>query len=401
MARNSVYFPNLNGVRFIAALAVIIHHIELTKYWFGQPNIYTTSFVGGVFGQLGIILFFVLSGFLITYLLLEENKQKQHISIKQFYIRRMLRIWPLYYLIVVLGLFILPKIHFFDIPNITTHVKEHFATKSAMFLSFFPNVAYAMYEPVPYSEQAWSVGVEEQFYLLWPVLIALVIKRFRTMRMLLSTIGIYLFIKIAVVFAYSLHPENLAIDRLYQFWTHFSIDCMAIGGIGAYILFYEKEKILKLLFNKYLQIVPYIALVYITVRGIAVPIFNSEFYAVIFIVLILNLAANKKTLLRLNYKPLDYLGRISFGLYMFHNIILVMVLRLMLSINKNIYNSLEGNIVYYILSILFTIIIAGLSYRFFEKPFIKAKVKYSSVISGENAVDSNENTDVAAIDTKS
>ena len=113
MSDSRVYFPNLNGVRFLAALVVIIHHVEMGKFWFGQPNIYDKSFVGGVFGQLGIIMFFVLSGFLITYLLLEEHRKTGTISIKDFYIRRMLRIWPVYYLIVILGFFVFPQISFF------------------------------------------------------------------------------------------------------------------------------------------------------------------------------------------------------------------------------------------------------------------------------------------------
>ena len=103
-----VYFPGLNGIRFLAALAVMICHMEMTKHWFHEPNIYTVSFVGGVLGDIGVILFFVLSGFLITYLLLQEQQDLGTIKIKQFYIRRILRIWPLYYMVILLGLFVLP-----------------------------------------------------------------------------------------------------------------------------------------------------------------------------------------------------------------------------------------------------------------------------------------------------
>lgn len=387
MSDNRVYFPNLNSIRFFAALAVIIHHIELTKYWFHQPNIYTTSFVGGVFGQLGIILFFVLSGFLITFLLLEEQKRTDSISIKKFYIRRILRIWPLYYLIVILGLFVLPKLHFFDVPDISSHVHEHFFSKTLMFLSFFPDLAYAIYEPVPYAEQSWSVGVEEQFYLIWPLLIALVIRRKKTLSMLIGVIVFYASVKIASTIAYDMHPENKVFEEIYYFWNNFSIDCMAIGGIGAYLLFYKKEKVLNVLFNRYLQIALYILLAVVTVKGLAIPMFNYEFYALIFVVLILNLAANKKSVLNLEFKPLNYLGKISYGLYMYHNIILVMVLKFVLYYSGVALNSLTGNLIYYGLAISATILVASLSYRFIERPFIRAKVRYSEVVSGENAKD--------------
>lgn len=95
-------FPNLNAIRFIAAFFVIIHHTEQFKELFHINNVFNIPFVYAV-GKLGVILFFTLSGFLITYLLLRERENRKKINIKNFYMRRVLRIWPLYYLIVVLS----------------------------------------------------------------------------------------------------------------------------------------------------------------------------------------------------------------------------------------------------------------------------------------------------------
>jgi peptidoglycan/LPS O-acetylase OafA/YrhL len=81
---NKVYFPNLNGLRFFAAFSVMLYH------FFGE---------GLINGHYGVVLFFVLSGFLITYLLFEEKEKFGKIEIKKFYFRRILRIWPLYYLV--------------------------------------------------------------------------------------------------------------------------------------------------------------------------------------------------------------------------------------------------------------------------------------------------------------
>ena len=106
--QKSIYFPNLNSIRFIAALLVIIHHIEQFKSVFNiYPNQMNNPVIGS-FGPLGVRLFFVLSGFLITYLLFAEKEVSGTISITKFYIRRALRIWPLYYLIVLLAFFIVP-----------------------------------------------------------------------------------------------------------------------------------------------------------------------------------------------------------------------------------------------------------------------------------------------------
>jgi len=384
MSNIRVYFPNLNSIRFIAALAVMIHHIELTKAWFGQPNIYHTSFVGGVFGQLGIILFFVLSGFLITYLLLLEQRETNGISIRNFYIRRILRIWPLYYFIIVLGLFALPHIRAMAVPGFTEKVHEHFIEKVIMFFSFLPNLPYALYKHVPYAEQAWSVGVEEQFYLLWPLLITLVIRKNKTLNMLLGVIGFYTTIKIVAIVLHNQNPNNEGIHAFYEFWMNFCIDCMAIGGIAAYVLFYKKERLLKVMYNKYLQIALYLAIGYITVRGIAVPYFNYEFYALMFAILILNLASNKKTVLNFENKPMSYMGKISYGLYMYHNIVLAATLQIILAFGIKLDN-IAGNITYYLFAITTTILIASISYEFYEKRFIKAKVRYSKIVSGENA----------------
>lgn len=383
MSNVRVYFPNLNSIRFVAALAVMIHHIELTKYWFGQPNIYTSSFVGGVFGQLGIILFFVLSGFLITYLLLAEQQATDTISIKNFYIRRILRIWPLYYFIVILGLFILPHIKAMAVPGYTEQIHDHFLSKTLMFFSFIPDVAYAMYKHVPYAEQAWSVGVEEQFYVIWPLLIALVVRQKKTLNMLIGVIGFYTAIKIISIVLNNKYDSNIAINEFYQFWQNFSIDCMAIGGIGAYVLFYKKEKVLKVLYNKYLQIALYVIVFVITIKGLDVPYFTYQLYSLIFIILILNLASNPKSILNLEHKPLNYLGKISYGLYMYHNIVLAACLKFLLYEGITL-NSIWGNILYYAVAITVTVIIASLSYEYFEKWFITAKVKYSKIVSGDN-----------------
>ena len=86
------YFRNLDGIRFIGALMVIIHHIEQNKSVFGIRNAWTNSVIQSI-GPLGVNLFFTLSGFLITYLLIHEYNSNKAIDIKSFYIRRILRIW--------------------------------------------------------------------------------------------------------------------------------------------------------------------------------------------------------------------------------------------------------------------------------------------------------------------
>ena len=104
-----VFFPNLNGLRAIGALAVVFGHLELSKKELGFLHLLNAfDYFKYTSGHLGVMLFFTLSGFLITYLLFVEKANFNTINIKEFYVRRALRIWPIYYLMVFFVLFLFP-----------------------------------------------------------------------------------------------------------------------------------------------------------------------------------------------------------------------------------------------------------------------------------------------------
>lgn len=161
------YFPNLNGLRFIAAALVIIHHIELNKKSY---NILTLEYLSDFFylGKLGVVLFFVLSGFLITYLLLLEEEKNNSISIKNFYIKRVLRIWPLYFLILILGVLILPNFNFFQVEGVDYILLWQNITIILLLGVFFlPTLALLIFPDVTSRiGHLWSIGTEELFYLI-------------------------------------------------------------------------------------------------------------------------------------------------------------------------------------------------------------------------------------------
>jgi len=119
------YFPNLDGLRFIGSLIIIIFHIEDIKLKENRPTI---SFIHSYnpIGNFDVSLFFVLSGFLITYLLLKEKKENGAINLKAYYARRTLRIWPLYYLIVILGVFVLPLLDNYLGTDYSVNIHKHF-----------------------------------------------------------------------------------------------------------------------------------------------------------------------------------------------------------------------------------------------------------------------------------
>jgi peptidoglycan/LPS O-acetylase OafA/YrhL len=120
---------------------------------------------------MGFIRFFSLSGLLITYLLLEEATRTGTIRIRKFYLRRILTIWPLYDLIVLLGFLLLPlTTDLFTHPQIVASVGDSLP-KVVLFLALLPNPAWVIFGIIPLMGPLWSVGVEEQFYLLWPLLL--------------------------------------------------------------------------------------------------------------------------------------------------------------------------------------------------------------------------------------
>ena len=134
---------------------------------YGHPQrVFLANFV--LSGKSGVILFFVLSGFLITYLLLQEQDETSQINLPAFYNRRFLRIFPLYFLI--LGLSVLFITCF---PSLIPPAFKPVYPLLAFTLILFalPNLALTVDNPVAGASHLWSLGVENQFYLIWPLLI--------------------------------------------------------------------------------------------------------------------------------------------------------------------------------------------------------------------------------------
>lgn len=372
--KKKIYFPNLTGVRFLAAAAVIVSHIEQIKGFLGIEQIIWNRNTD--IGKLGVILFFVLSGFLITYLLLVEETRTNKISIRDFYIRRILRIWPLYYLVIGIGFFVLPYLPLMNLGLRSFEIFEDFNIKLSLFVLFLPNIALAAFPPVPYVAHSWSVGVEEQFYIIWPWLV----KWTKHKEFLMwSIFTIYLLVKgfLMLLDNYNTLSSGFVVFRI--FWAGFNIDCMAIGGLMA-VYYHRKGRIFELLLNKSMQILALTALILLLVVDEKIPVVQYEVYGMLFGIIILNLASNKDLVVCFENAFLRYLGKISYGLYMFHPIAIVITLKtLRLYGINNIFLD-------YIISFCTSILLAAISYQFYEKYFLRQKVYFSKVVSGENAV---------------
>jgi peptidoglycan/LPS O-acetylase OafA/YrhL len=152
MSDKTIYFPGLNGLRAICAIAVVVSHITTALKEFNlNPHIFGTNPDGYpkglLLGAFAVSTFFVISGFLITFLLLAE-KEVQPIDIKKFYLRRALRIWPLYYTYLFLAL-------------ITTIIFGlHLNAKTLFhYLFFTANIPFIFGTALPFLSHYWSLAV--------------------------------------------------------------------------------------------------------------------------------------------------------------------------------------------------------------------------------------------------
>ena len=268
--KGSLHLKGLNGIRTIAALSVVISHTMLGLDFFGLKRIQS----GWNFATYGVTMFFTLSGFLITYLLIKEKEKFSTISIKKFYIRRVLRIWPLYYFYLALVLIVL----FIYFPAKLPGTIAYYVFLAA-------NIPSVLDISLPLLTHYWSLGVEEQFYLIWPWLF----KKFSPLKAVITFIVVFLSIKFILRF---LAPHGIA----YQFIHVTRFDCMAIGALGAILYNYNDKRFSRFCFNILTQATSWIVLGLAAVDWLKTPDFiNHDVLSLATIIIIINVAFNSKT----------------------------------------------------------------------------------------------------------
>ena len=211
--KNKIYFENLDTLRFAAFFLVFWQHTFSNSFRNISENNSLNYFISKLphVGGVGVHIFFVLSGFLITFLMLKEKQVSSEFNLKFFYIRRVLRIWPLYYIVLILGIFILPNV--FSTFNFNGDI-----IKNLIFLNNFDNVHVL----APNIGIAWSVAIEEQFYLIWPLIFILI----RSKKVLI------LFCSILYILSIIFNIKN---PDIAYFHTFGNISYLMIGCLGAII----------------------------------------------------------------------------------------------------------------------------------------------------------------------
>lgn len=369
----NIHLKGVNGIRAIAALAVVVFHIVagLKDFGFG----YNLNFDLGPFG---VTLFFALSGFLITYLLLVEKSRFGHINIKAFYLRRILRIWPLYYLYLILALI---TIYIFRTDPLPDGILYY------VFLC--ANIPFIFQFPLSVLNHYWSLGVEEQFYIFWPWIVE---RSKHLLRFLCVFIIGFVIVKLALRYI----DATTSWHWPYAFLSVTRFDCMAIGAIAAIFYFEKNQLFFRICQSVVAQLAAWASLVLLAFSKFHIAsVLDAEIIAVMTVILIVNVSSNPRSLVKMENRYCDFLGRISYGIYVYHPLIIFYVAKTLKNWLVDM-NEAMKLIVIFIIVFGLTILIAYLSYEFFEKRFLSLKSKFSPVKSVDSMKD-NSNQPVASL----
>ena len=378
-SKPSVFFPNLDGLRFLAFFMVFGNHCWREAYLSlgiscDPINRFVTVFSSG---SIGVNIFFVLSGFLITYLLLTEKKWQGTIDVKAFYARRFLRIWPLYYAVLIFGFIVYPLL------KAKLGIHTDLASRWPYFFSFLSNFDVIHIQHTAPGNDAmmqnitWSVAVEEQFYLLWPLLFFSIPQKWYA--------GIFAaVIGVSVVFRWF----HVGDSPVLYFHSLSVMGYLGLGGLSAFAVMNST------LLVKLLATLPRWSIALIYMAGIAALMYLPDdlpngwvlmqipfglFFA--FVILEQNFSNNSFFKFK-QFSWFSWWGKYTYGLYLLHPIaILIVEMGLKLThLQPAGFPMLLAKVIG---TLGVALLLAYTSYEFFEKPFLRFKQKFQHIKSNE------------------
>lgn len=369
--KQKIFFPNLDGLRFFSFLLVFFAHsfnvesLELKATWWYK------LFKERMFqdGDIGVSFFFVLSGFLITYLLLKEKEFTSKIDVKSFYIRRALRIWPLYYLVLLVGFLIFPMLKQFMglVPNETANPWLCF--------TFLNNFDRILHVPDAFVIAVlWSVAIEEQFYLVWPVLFYFIPSKYT------------LYLIAAVILSSTLFRYFYMHKVPIELHTFGVISDMAVGGGMAYLAIFSDK------FNRMIKVSPKWLTLFFYLLFLSIILFKQEMFqsdwmivfkrlvmGITFAYIIAEQNFSENSFFKVgNWKKISTLGKYTYGLYCLHPmaILAVTIVLSKLSLNQSAW---QIWLLQLPLSFALSILISWISFTYIESWFLKLKEKFAYI----------------------
>ena len=366
----SKYLPSIDSLRALAVLAVIIYHVDV-------------NYLPG--GFLGVDLFFVLSGYLISSLIIKEYRKTGSLNLYNFYIRRARRLLPAVYFMITVGLVVM--VLFNEVLLRKSHLDAIFGyIYSSNWWYIFHKLDYfdSFGAQSPF-KHLWSLAIEEQFYMVFPLLFLLVNRKKKSKdgtyklnkNFLYVVLGLILVSLIAHILLFDINN----ISRIY-FGTDTRAFSLLVGVVGA--ILYPMERLHARVTPQENMIYSVVSLVSIATL-ITVMIYTSEYNTLLYrggflLVAILGLiviisSGKQHTLMSrlLSFKPVVFIGKISYSLYLWHFPVLVLTTPV-----SEIGNP---NIIFVVLRVILTFVLATASYVFVETPIRKLGFKnYINVI---------------------
>ena len=365
MKEEKKYFPQLDTIRGISVLAVFIFHSY--KPIFGES--FFEKFIAFVLAHLGMGLdvFFILSSFLLTFLGMNEFETTGKFSFKNYFIRRALRIWPLYFIIMFFS-FVILKI----LQNYTGH--QITLPPAGWYVLFVSN--FYLPDHVFFLRLLWTLSVEEQFYLLWGFCLLVFQKYLKIVILILATISLaFIIIQTIKEIGIYFHTLTYIIDMMFGAFAAYSIKKNNKIAATIKILSSQEELIFYLSF-------PLLFLGYFLVSFLVSEVLHNLFTELIrlcfitycSVVIIIQMITEKRKLDLSNYNFLIFTGKISFGLYCFHGMVISFGYLFLKKINLSLTPFVTS-----FCFLIFTYLLAILSYKLIERPFLKLKDKRRSV----------------------
>jgi len=359
--KQETYFSQLDGIRFLAVGLVLVDH------WLAEKNVLPL-------GPLGVTMFFVLSGFLITRILIQsklkdnQTGRSHWFSVKQFIIRRSIRIFPIYFL-AIFSLYIL------DVPPVRETI--------LWCVTYTTNIYIASRQTWMGSiDHLWSLAVEEQYYLVFPYLILFL----PTKHYLKILVGM-IFLSVILRLLLFLHGSPWMVQYVLM---PTCLDSFGLGGILAYFFTFQKETTFKEICSAKYLITSLLLLVLFfslsrqyQISSVQVHHFGNlvleRFIGSIFCFFLIAKAVNGYDGLMkwfLENPMVSYLGRISYGLYLYHNFVYnyfhtsqsSLVLRILHKIQRIIPVLTQNAFFELIYFFGLTAVVASLSWYLIEKP---------------------------------
>ena len=366
----SKYLPSIDSLRALAVLAVIIYHVDV-------------NYLPG--GFLGVDLFFVLSGYLISSLIIKEYKKTGSINLYNFYIRRARRLLPAVYFMITVGIVVMVMF------NGVLLKKSHL---DAIFGYIYSSNWWYIFHKLDYFDSfgsqspfkhLWSLAIEEQFYMIFPLLFLLINRKKKdkdgfhklNRNFLYVILGVILVSLIAHIILFDINN----ISRIY-FGTDTRAFSLLVGVVGA--ILYPIDKLNTKITPQENILYSVVSLLSIATL-ITIMIYTSEYntwlyrggfllVAILGIIIIISSGKQHTVMAKLlSFKPVVFIGKISYSLYLWHFPILVLTTPVSEIGNPNIF--------YVILRVILTFVLAIISYAFVETPIRKLGFKhYISII---------------------